>query len=450
MNDLPSPPQSIWDVNVQLQFDEPLPPGDPRWVDTAPGRGEFSLDRLYRMLGVDPNTWTLKGAPSHAYVLFCGHRGCGKSTELRRAHERLNEPDIFFSVLLDAAADLDPNNLQYQDVLLGLAKALLEALPDTVEIDAVHLRKLEDWFTQRVRTHEASKEFRAEIETGLEAGVSIPLLSKLFAKLTAAIKTNSTYKDELRTVVRNTFSDFADGFNRLIKAVEQACAKAGLGSRVLFIVDGTDRLRGDDADCFFVRDVYQLQLIDSLFIYASPIHLLHSGSAVHQSFTGAFRLPMIKLYERDGTTRYEPGFEVMRTLLFRRARRELFDSDDTVELLVETSGGHPRDLLRLLQYTFESATGDVFDRPAAERAVRSLATDYRIFLEATDYALLRQIDANPAQEHNSERIRYLLYNLAVLEYNSTGGAATRPSDASTATSRPARRRRSRHEQEVCQ
>jgi len=417
MSDLRLQPVSIWEVNEQLQFDEPLAPDDPRWVDTSDARGEFSFNRLYRMLGVDQKTWELMGAPSKAYVLFCGHRGCGKSTELRRVHERLNQPKIFFSVLLDATSALDPNNLQYQDVLLALAKELLEQLPDDIDIDEVHLGKLRSWFDERLMTHEATREFAAELEAGAEAQAGIPFLTKLFTKLTTAFRVNSTYKEELRTVVRNHFSEFADAFNQLIKAVEQACQQRDLGQRILFLVDGTDRLRGDDADNFFVCDVHQLQHVSALFVYTAPIHLIHAGADLNQTFTGTFKLPMVKLYTREGD-RNEAGFEAMRTLLYNRAPRELFDLASTAEFLVEHSGGHPRDLLRLLQYTFENATGDLFDRKAAERAVDGLATEYRVFLEAGDYALLAHIDQEPEAEHNSERVRYLLYNLALLEYNS--------------------------------
>lgn len=73
-------------------------------------------------------------------------------------HARLNQPDTFFSVLLDAASSLDPNNLQYQDVLIGLATKLLEQLPDGVTIHDVHLSKLRSWFDERLLSHEATRE----------------------------------------------------------------------------------------------------------------------------------------------------------------------------------------------------------------------------------------------------------------------------------------------------
>lgn len=413
------PPANLWEVNAQLELDEPLEPGDPRWVDTVEARGEFSFEPLYRRLGVDTasDPWRLRGVPRRAYGVFCGHRGCGKSTELRRLHRKLNQSYLFFSIFLDTTKVLDTNNLQYQDVLLALAHALLVELEaQGVDIDPVHLGRLEHWFDERVEKHEATRQFAAEAKAGAKLGRGIPLLGKLFAELTTAVRVNSTYKDEIRRVVRNHFSEFAEAFNSLIQAAEQACEAQGLGERVLFMVDGTDRMRGDDAEGFFVRDVYQLQLVSSLFLYSTPIHLLHGGTSLKESFTETFKLPMIKVDHPDGS-RHRAGFEVLKDLLFRRAPEKLFDDPSTAEYLIDHCGGHPRDLLRLLQYAFSHARGEQLDRGAAERAVKALATDYRQILDAEDYAILRRIDADPTAEHNSERARHLLYNTALLEYN---------------------------------
>jgi len=354
-----SPPADIWQVNQRLQFDEPLAPDDNRWVNTAEARGEFSFTPLYRSLGVDPSTWQLRGAPRRAYVLFCGHRGCGKSTELRRVHQRLDKPDLFFAILLDATRSLDPNNLQYQDVLLALAEALLQQLEARgIEIETVHLSRLSSWFDERIEKHEKTKEFAAEIKAGAKAESGIPFLGKLFAELTNAFRINSTYKEELRRVLRNHFSEFAEAFNQLIRAAEQACEQAGLGRRVLFLVDGTDRLSGEDAESFFIRDVYQLQQVEALFLYSTPIHLLHGGSALKESFTATFKLPMIKTATPEGKPNVA-GIEAMRKILHGRAPHELFADEATADFLIKHCGGHPRDLLRLLQY---SATSSIFPR----------------------------------------------------------------------------------------
>ena len=124
---------------------------------------------------------------------------------------------------------------------------------------------------------------------------------------------------------------------------------------------------------------------------------------------------MIKVADPDGS-RNETGCAAMRELLHRRAAPRLFEPG-VVDFLVEQSGGHPRDLLRLLQNAFLHAEHDRFDEEAARAAVRDAATEFRRILESEDYALLARIDSSPETPPHSDRARGLLYNLALLEYN---------------------------------
>ena len=47
------PPDDIWDVSEQLQWDEPLPEEDPRYVKTERGRGDVGYkNRLLKTFGI--------------------------------------------------------------------------------------------------------------------------------------------------------------------------------------------------------------------------------------------------------------------------------------------------------------------------------------------------------------------------------------------------------------
>ena len=106
----------------------------------------------------------------------------------------------------------------------------------------------------------------------------------------------------------------------------------------------------------------------------------------------------------------------MRRLLLLRADRCLFASEAEVDRLVEYSGGHPRELLRLLKLCCEVAD-DVIDAGVVQTAIEKLAADYRYFLKPADYDLLKAIDNNPAHSGNDERAQELLHRLALLQYN---------------------------------
>ena len=410
------PPSDIWEVNQSLQLDEHLDGDrDPRWVDTERARGEYSLARLCRALGVDRTKRRLK-APDHGYYLFRGHRGSGKSTELRRIAHKLHDRDFYYVVFADAAQDLDVNNLRYQDVLLHLASRLMTQLVDDgIHVDQVHLDSLQEWFTERVEKTTKTRDFAREAKAGFGVSAGLPFLAKLFGHISTAFKTNTLYKEELRTTLRNHFSDFSEGFNHLITVTEDTLPGTGKGVRILFVIDGTDRLSGDDAQAFFAADVHQLQQVRALFVYCAPVHLAYEGANAGQTFSSIFRLPMIKLLNSDGSL-HEEGHTAMGKMLHRRAAAGLFDAS-VADRLIEHSGGHPRDLLRLLLNAFKHAEYDRFDNASADRAVREMAADFRRILNPEDYRLLAVIDAGHSPPAGSERIRYLLYNLALLEYN---------------------------------
>lgn len=101
------PARGIWEVNEHLEAE------DPRWVDTEAARGDYSWTRFCRTLGVDRAERRLV-APDRGYYLFCGQRGYGKSTELRRISRDLHHADLYYVVLADATQELDVNRLRYQ------------------------------------------------------------------------------------------------------------------------------------------------------------------------------------------------------------------------------------------------------------------------------------------------------------------------------------------------
>src|SRR5262245_27625548 len=76
-NDLTCPVREIGQILRACDAGEPLPPGDPRHHDFSRLRGGDVVTELGGVLSSPPRP----GAFHH--LLRCGHRGCGKSTELR-------------------------------------------------------------------------------------------------------------------------------------------------------------------------------------------------------------------------------------------------------------------------------------------------------------------------------------------------------------------------------
>lgn len=409
------PPANILEVLQKLEYEEALPAGDPRFVETRQARGsQQTFVRLARKFGWDPVSNAFF-SPNEKHALFFGHIGSGKTTELRRYAKTLNDSKRYFVVEVDVLAKLDRNNLQYTEALMAMAESLLERMAaDGFSMSEAELKPVRDWFATAVQTNTGSRELSAELKTGLEAGGGIPGLVKLFSGFTAAFKTGSSQKNEWRQEIRNRFTTLSAAFNSLIRAAEVQLKTADRAERVLFMIDGTDKMRGEDTQQFFVQDAEQLLAIETLALYTAPLHLKYDGR-LGGKLDADLVLPMIKLYERD-QSRCEAGWTALGDLLLRRAARSLFASDGDIENLVKHCGGHPRELLRLLKLCCEVADGHI-DAQVVDRAVAQLASDYRYFLKPADYTLLATIDTTPEQGGNDEVAQGLLHRLALMQYN---------------------------------
>jgi len=419
------PPQHILDVLHQIEYEKALTLDDPRFVDTRRARGsEKTLSRLARKFGLDLKTGRFTPT-TQKHVLFFGHTGSGKTTELRHYAKELSGPGKYLVVEVDITLELDLHNVQYADTLMAMAKFLLLALTDkSVHLLGPALKPLEDWFGERVLTADEATEFLAEIKAGAEMKGGMPYLIGLFAKFTAAFKTNATYKDSIRKVIRNNFAEFAAAFNVLLRDAEAALKTAGVAARVLFVVDGTDKLRSEDRRIFFVQDAEQLLAIDTHVIYSAPLSLKYEGNLTNR-LDADLVLPMVKLNEIDGNA-CTAGHAAMRKILLLRADHALFASEAEINRIVEASGGHPREMLRVLKLCCEYAEADVIDAATVDAAIKLLASEYRRFLVPEDFAVLAKVDRELAHGGNDERTRRLLYNLALLEYNDGGWQRSHP------------------------
>jgi Ni2+-binding GTPase involved in maturation of urease and hydrogenase len=409
----------------RIEFEEAVGPGDPRFVDTEEARGSpRTLDRIARKFGLNMTSGEFYPATKRHSLLF-GHIGCGKTTELLHLSEKLRAGRQLYVVNVDVLNELDRNNLQYADALMALAKGLLATLAvDNVSLEDGATRGLEQWFAEHVKTEDRAKELVAQLETSVKSEIGIPFLAKLFAGFTAAAKTNATYKDSLRIVIRNTFTQFADAFNAFLRSAEASLRDSGKGQRILFVVDSTDKLSSEDTKRFFVDDAEQLLAIEALMLYTAPLSLKYDGIPLGK--VDDIVLPVIKLKERNGSA-YAAGCNAMRSMLLRRADQSVFSDPALIDKIVEFSGGHPRELLRLLKLCCEFAEGDKIDPAAVTSAIKALASDYRRFLEPEDYVLLVQMDRESEQHGgNNERTRRLLYRLALIEYNDGGWRRSHP------------------------
>ena len=126
---------------------------------------------------------------------------------------------------------------------------------------------------------------------------------------------------------------------------------------------------------------------------------------------------MVKIFDEDETPR--PGDEdALIELVLKRMPLGCFDDRETVRYLVRQSGGHVRDLLRLVRTAFARVTGERITRDVAEQAARDMASEYQRLVRQNDWPDLVRIELSMGEEKDrtDDRLR-LLHDLVLLESN---------------------------------
>ena len=186
---------------------------------------------------------------------------------------------------------------------MAMAERLLQELESrSIEVPDASLKPIQEWFASSTQVREMFTEAGVGTEASAELGGGIPGLLRLLSRVNSSFKTGASTKKEMRTEIRNRFTQLADAFNTLIRSAEESLN----GRRIVFLIDGTDKLRGEDTDRFFIYDAEQLLAIATLAIYTAPLQLKYDGR-IGGKLDADLVLPMTKLYERNNT-RCEAGW----------------------------------------------------------------------------------------------------------------------------------------------
>lgn len=395
---------------------QPLSAGDERYVDLAAGRGEEGQ-------AVELCRQRILRSDKPLVQLFAGHRGCGKSTELRRLQKAL-ENDGYQVILIEAETDLNLEDTEPTDVLLALLRGFDAGLRKTgIAVSEKLLEELLNWFAEVVLEKTNQKTIEAELRSEAEIGGSVPLLGRLLARFTGWTKTGFESKKNLRLKLEPRISELLSHIRTYIGAARLAVQRNGRRDLVL-IIDSLDRIAlktlGDGRSSHEVLFIERGDLLRGLGCHAIltvPISLLFSAKLANLTaiFPHRYVLPMVKLSDSRSGKRWEKGFSLMQDMLASRLDLEALFEDGAVDELIAASGGHPRELLRLIHYALDFVEEPPIPCLAAERAVRKLVNDYDRSIPEEHWPLLARVHRLRKVQNDSTH-QLMLFNLSVLEY----------------------------------
>jgi len=411
------PADNLKDAFNACNPNQALPANDSRYVDLSPGRsdeGNPVNQCRSRILNSD-TTPTCQ--------LFAGHRGCGKSTELQRLKKTL-EDDGYFVTYFDAEGDLDLEDTESTDIILSVIRNL-EASMRGAEI-SLPKNLMNDfllWFGEVVlETNEESK-IEAEAKSEIRAGVEIPLLARFLSVMTGRVKTGTESKKLIRQRLDTQVSQLITRGNDLVLACQKALQKEGKKDLVI-IVDSLDRIalksRGDGRTSHEVLYIERGNLLRGFgchVIYTVPVSLYFSPkqSVLRQLFPYQHLLPMIKIAMMETRKPWKKGRDLLTAMLEQRLILDKVFEKGVTEALIEACGGHPRELMILVQNALIFADVLPVTMKTAKMTVRRLNNDYDRSIPEEHWSLLAQVYLTQRVQNDTDH-QLILHNLSVLEY----------------------------------
>lgn len=401
--------------------EQPLLPGDPRYVDCAPWRGDEHIvnmiaQRIIRADAAKPVQYLKQ--------LLAGHRGCGKSTELLLLKKRLEDAG-YFVVYFDAALEIDINDVDYADILLTMMRQLEMQVRQSsfgLKLDSVRL----DDLAMRLAKVTIEKEDRDIVENTLESEFRVEPQIPFFAKMMAAVRgfmtSGSTYKKLLRVEIQQRTAQFLEDLNDLIDKLQLQLREQDKPGLVI-IIDSLDRIIPHALDENGLRNTHSaiyLEHADHLkaphchVIYTLPISIYFNENLSKAYPDLPHMLPMIKIREENGRICAD-GLDAMRRVILQRVQVEsIFEDEKSVDKLCLASGGHVRDLMHLMRYACDYSNKQISSL-AVDKAIRALVREYDRLVKDADLPRLVQVHREKRLPSDAE-FALLPYHLIVLEY----------------------------------
>ncbi|MFP4101786.1 ATP-binding protein [Coleofasciculus sp.] len=424
---------------------------------------DFSVVRGGQVIEELRETITLWSPDTPTCQLFTGHIGCGKSTELLRLKAEL-EYRGFHVVYFVSDQDLEFEDVDISDILLAIARQVSNSL-DTL--------KLEESTSLNTRLNKVRKLLQTEIELSGEASVlgvgkitgkieeefsvdvgipgigkvslsseeGLSLIAPLIGKISAKAKASPELRNKLRSYLEPQTKGILEAINSELLEPGQEKLKAKGKKGLVVIVDNLDRISNTpkpfgraQQEYLFVDRGEQLRQLNCHVIYTMPLALRFSkdfGTLVERFLVNPQVLPMIPVRSRDGKECAE-GMKRLRQMVLARAFpdlnepdrlnriTEVFDHPATLDRLCQISGGHVRNLLRLLNDSIKKQKGLPIRRDCLEEVIREHRNDAVLAVIDTEWELLRQV-AQHKKVAGAQYYKTLIRSLFVYEYRDDDG-----------------------------
>ncbi|HTU47526.1 MAG TPA: hypothetical protein VMF91_20860 [Bryobacteraceae bacterium] len=348
--------------------ERPIEPGHPFYVEIWEHSDHDPIQRLRKHI-----LWT----EIESLQLFSGFNGSGKTTQLRRLKQELEEQG-YLVIYADADEYLNLREpIEVEELLVTIAGAFSGQIDSSLLTDS-YWKRFVNYLEAEVKLSEIT--FKTD-----------PVSFK------AELKSSPTLRQRIRKAIESRLPEFRRQVQAFVDEAVRAVYTKTPGRRIVFLFDSFEKLRGTlsnedevmaSVERVFGRNMNVLQL--------PGVHCVYSVPAFVPFFVGnaeVVLIPSIKLWKKrvNGEEQpHEAGQNVMRQILEKRfghAQHRLFGEPDgegrytIAEALIDASGGDLRYLLRLFREALLATKSLPISERVAKQAIATVRNDFKPSIE---------------------------------------------------------------------
>lgn len=394
-----------------------------QWVDTDAARGNHTMRKVVLKFRA------ARDAGRRIRMIFAGHRGAGKSTELGRVVRELT--GSYLPVTVRVADRYNLPTLDYRQLMFCCAEVFVEtAVAVDAQLSDEQVSRLTGWFDETLVEEVGREEWGMQAEAGARVG----FLKALFARFHGRIFRGGEQLVRATRHIEERLDRLLEAMELVVEAIEAAIAP----NRLLLILDDLDKLGSwERAHEIFVQHRLQLLSLPCSTVITFPVSLWYAPGRGPMAYGDRCLLPMISVAAPPGEDPADGGKSVLgRSVLSEIVRRRLAVGSELIhppamELAVRLCGGIVRDLFQLLRdagLEAQVAGREQVQEGDVRVAANALRGEYanRISPPADDtelraadlYQLLDAPESWPRRHvEHSRGMSLLLDGLCVLEYN---------------------------------
>ena len=194
----------------------------------------------------------------HKKMILVGHRGSGKTMEMRRLHDYLDHDERYFSVKVELEKEMLPGSMKPEDFYIQMTFGLIRRMKDDgVGFQTKYFNKLiESFLTEKEVVEEITKKYGGEAKGGVNIDTPdwfenlvsfVGLKLDLSLVLASENKTSTFFRKKIKADLLDYIRQLNEGFKGLRKELEAR----GKGRDLLFVIDGSEKSGPKSINGFF-------------------------------------------------------------------------------------------------------------------------------------------------------------------------------------------------------